>query len=320
MGAIGFRVFVCGGQTLLGSSDEVKLNSAECFDTELCSWIDLPPMSQARAGHAAVEFEGSLYVMGGFRGQHHSLLGNCNQGPGERSAESYDVQHNHWETLSRIPGAIRRSMQKSTAAVIDGQLYLCCGFGVNYNRNVEHFDTKSRMWETVKLNSNCNVGFREHHAAVVHSRHLYIFGGENSEAVLDSAVCFNPALKRCDALPPMSTRRRHFSAAVVGERICICGGDDGQHVLTSAECFVPSLQHWELLPAMSLPRRQYAAASTGGRLYVFGGDSGFHDPHCLSSAERFDSGSCEWSMLPAMRVCSRSAAVVTVERRVLTKR
>lgn len=318
--AIGFRVFVCGGQILPGSSDEVKLNSAECFDAETCSWMDLPPMSQARAGHTAVEFAGSLYVMGGFLGQHHSIPGNRSQRATERSAESYDVQHNQWETLSRIPGAIRRSMQKSTAAVIDGQLYLCCGSGVNYNRNVEHFDMKSRTWETLKLNGNCNVGFREHHAAVVYSKHLYIFGGENSECVLNSAVCFNPELNQCHALPPMSTQRRHFSAAVVADRICICGGDDGEHVLTSAECFVPSLQRWEMLPAMSLPRRQFAAASSGGSLYVFGGDSGIHDTHCLSSAERFDSESCEWSMLPAMQQCSRSAAVLTVERCMLTKK
>lgn len=326
---IGRRLFVTGGRSLHGQDadndtthlnhddDEFILNSVESFDTSSCRWSELPPMYEARAAHVAVNLDGSLCVLGGFRGNHHGSgdhymyeLGDREVWPEENTMERFDLREDCWDILPPIPGWRGRSMLNSTAVVIKGRLYLCCGNdAANYNRGVDIFDPRVQLWTSLE---DCQVGCREHHAAVVYAEVLYLFGGKFLKRVLDTAVRFDPVSQRCEPLPPMPTPRCRFGAVVVGERICVSGGDDGVHALTSTLTFVPASGHWETLLPMSSASRRYAAISVVQKLYIFGGCDG--NERDLDSVQCFDPASGEWIIQQSMRVSRRGALAFKVPR------
>merc|ERR1719443_1137206 len=81
---MGGRLYVCGG------IDSQPCGTAERFDADRGVWELLPPMGEARSGHAVAAMGGHLYVFGGKDGQHE---GNLN------SEARFNPERGLWESL-----------------------------------------------------------------------------------------------------------------------------------------------------------------------------------------------------------------------------
>ena len=62
--ALGNKLVVVGGH-----DGGRRLRSAEIYDPSTNQWDELPDMAMQRSVPACVEFEGSVYAIGGFNGQ-----------------------------------------------------------------------------------------------------------------------------------------------------------------------------------------------------------------------------------------------------------
>lgn len=144
---------------------------------------------------------------------------------------------------------------------------------------------------------------------------LYVFGGQTSGDMLNTAAVYDPADCQWGQIPDMLHCRAQASATAVGKRIYVCGGWGGSGrnsaPLETVERFDPAENMWEALPSMSAKRFNLAAACVGPFLFVFGGNTDKPEP--LKSAERFDARETkDWQSLPNMLERRQGAAAAVL--------
>lgn len=132
---IGGRIYLVGGL-----DDTTEYNLCESYDPALYAagqdpWQALAPMSQGRAGHAAVASEGYLYVVGG--GWDSYLSYN----------ERYDVAHDVWSTFESPLLGEWRTLGLSAISTQSGTfLYAIGGWSGRYLSVVQAYAASYRVY------------------------------------------------------------------------------------------------------------------------------------------------------------------------------
>eukprot|EP00927_Polykrikos_kofoidii_P047849 TRINITY_DN42133_c0_g1_i1.p1 TRINITY_DN42133_c0_g1~~TRINITY_DN42133_c0_g1_i1.p1 ORF type:complete len:413 (+),score=76.48 TRINITY_DN42133_c0_g1_i1:179-1417(+) len=245
---------------------------------------------------------GQIYLCGGRRGANEL-----------RSIERFDPSSQAWEVVP--PLMVPREW--ACAAVVEGRIYVCGGWGDVPLRSVERFHPSAGTWEAMPPLSVARWGA----AAAVVTGKLHICGGLDVVGVSTSSVERLELVGGSgespvwDPVPAMSHPRGWPVAGAVAGQLYVCGGRYERHdPISSVERLSTDGTTWEPMEPMREARFGAALATVGGSLYVCGGAS---KSHLLSSVERFDTTteSPSWESLPAMTTCRGYVAAGAVAGR-----
>ncbi len=183
-------VYVCGGWNR-GSK---WLSSCERFVSN--EWIAISSMKEERGALAMVAIDGKLFAIGGGNGSRLS------------SVERFDPKSGQWQFVSRM----RKGRFWHGAAVLNGQIYVCGGFGSGGRlRDCECYEPERNRWETVAAMNRRRRSFN----LVAMNGRLYAVGGRGSGAET-SVESYDPNRNEWTLLnEPLIEPRKHASAVVL---------------------------------------------------------------------------------------------------------
>lgn len=179
-------------------------------------WQVMAPMSEARAGAAAVNVGGKLFVIGG------SKLGGCSN-----QVELFDPEKNQWSAGADKPLAVA----DAGGAVLDGKIYVPGGLlstGSPTNA-LEVYDPQNDTWER-KADLPYSVSG---YALTADAESIYLFGGWDGSQTLDTVLRYNPAEDKWTKVGSMPGAREHMGAAFVGGKLYLIGGTNGKKTLNA---------------------------------------------------------------------------------------
>jgi hypothetical protein len=181
------------------------------YDSALESWQTMAPMPTPRAQHAAVEFEGRIYVMGG---KNNSFVDIA-------TSEVYDPATNTWSSLPPMPTA----RDHITMAVVDSLIYVIGGrIGWTNLDLVEAFAPNSNTWYTMPPLPTARSGLG---SAVINGR-IYVTGGERfggtNNKVFEEVEEFDPATNGWRQMTSMLSPRHGTEAVAVSDTVFVIGG------------------------------------------------------------------------------------------------
>jgi len=239
-----FQYYECaillGGRLMEGLSNEV-----ECYRSDQQEFSHLRTLPfKKRNEFAACVVGDEIFVSGGLR-----------------STEfwKYDPTFDTWLRGANMLVARRRHAMSA----VDHGIYVLGGFDEDVVLDsIEKWDKKSNKWEETGQLSVAveNMGF------VSYGKHIYLFGGKNSEEVVTNIVqCFDTATMTCCILQKsLPAHDMCLSACVLDSAIYVVG-------LEGFFRFIPNQCEWELLTDMNLPRDFVSLAVLDQKLYAFGG-------------------------------------------------
>jgi len=281
-------------------------------------WIPQADMPIAISdGHAAVEVNGVIYIIGGRAGNFDNVF-------------AYYPDTNTWETRSPMPVAAHTltahningliyvfnsygstgpnnhlgiynpvtdswtsgtpmtiSRFSFTSATVNGKVYVVRGRDA-FNRPydvlnvVEEYDPVSDTWTT----KSPSPAFAGKSSASVFEGKIYFVSPNlegNSEGP-GKVHIYNPSLDSWTLSNGMSSYRQLHSTAFVSGKLYAMGGTDSV-TLDVVEVYDPVTEQWNTKSSMLYPRFYCSNAVVNGKIYVFGGRDSTDD---LSSVEMYD--------------------------------
>jgi hypothetical protein len=186
----------------------------------------------------------------------------------------------------------------------DGRIYaIGGGFDGVHLSTVEAYDIATDTWSSV---ASTPTGRDACTASSDVGGVVYVFGGSDSQGVLESRVdSYDPATNTWTQRSSMPTART-YSTSVTGKDglIYVIGGTTPQLFATDvAEAYNPQTDTWTVLPPMPTARVEMGAAvAPDGKIYVFGG-SVLLAPFVsapVDTVEVYDPATGAWSTAPSM--------------------
>lgn len=151
-------------------------DSLFAFDFSTMEWRQVlaiqgrPP--SARHSHAAVIYEHSMYIFGGYDGSYKSDL------------HEFDFLTSRW---SAVPAAGRRprARYRGTCTVYKNWMILYGGHdGTRHLSDTFLFDFETKTWSALISEGSPPIP-RDSHVSVVHGNSMYVFGGSSGSAMND---------------------------------------------------------------------------------------------------------------------------------------
>lgn len=235
------------------------------YDPGRNDWSPRVSMPTPRGAAAAVELNGSIYVMGGRKDNDVLSV-----------VEKYDPAGNSWSKSAPMPTARWHLM----AAAVEGKIYAFGGIaGVGNARRVldviEVYDPTQDRWSSLPVmpvgNSNAGV-------AVV-GRRIYLVGGrlragaDASGSATGKVYVFDTLSENWETGPSMSEERTGLEACAVDGSIYAVGGASRGSNTRSVEVLSPGAKKWTLQQSLLRPRTDHSCALSGQSIYVVGGAS-----------------------------------------------
>jgi N-acetylneuraminic acid mutarotase len=222
----------------------------------------LPSMPIAADHTAVAEWNGSIYVFGGFtRALASNRVWRFSPGTGR------------WQEMARLP----RARGALAGAVIGNRFYAVGGASTALLRHprvyrvLDVYDFRSDRWTKAPPMPSA----RHHLGAAAVGGRLYVVGGRSNRSLAMNAVeRFDPATGKWEQLEPLPLGAGGLEAVSWdGRLIVLGGGDDGEArwVTPATWSFSPSTGTWSRLADMVVARHGFATAIADGRLYVMGG-------------------------------------------------
>ena len=238
------------------------------------NWVASRPLPQARS-HMAVATVGlNVYAISG-----ESAAGVDNR------VLIFDSQQQQWREgapkLTAVAGA--------ATAVLAGEIYVAGGYGENGEAitAVEAYSPLNNAWRPLTALPRRVAGA----VAVVSDDRLYLFGGEDGEAVLADSYVYDPGAQRWQELPAMPTARTMAVGGLLGDKLYVVGGSDGERPLQTCELFDPPSAEWSECPPLQQARAAAGSAVFLNKLYVLGGALEGDD----SFGEVYDAAEQSWT-------------------------
>jgi len=203
-------LYLIGGYTNPNLPWEIT-NSVSAYTATSNQWTPRAPIPTARGEHAAVTFEGKIYVIGG-----HDA-GGVDIG----TVEIYDPVSDSWSAGTSMP-TVRHHY---AAAVVDSLIYVIGGRTGYWGETltltgvVEAYAPRSNTWYSCAS----MITPRSAHSAAVLDGKIYTFGGE-IPAVYEETEVYDPSTDSWTQISPMLTPRHGTGGVVVGDTIFIIGG------------------------------------------------------------------------------------------------
>lgn len=210
--AVGDTIYIFGG----ASVEQAASDSVQALDTKTNQWRTLAPLPVPLVGHAVVELDGMIYVLGG-----------SSQGTAVGAAYAYMPATNTWRTLAPLP----TPRDNLAAAVLNGQIY-ALGGSVNGAAStvVEVYDPATGTWAS----GPALLGAMSDFDATVYNGRIHTMLNGVQQV-------FDPRANKWVTDSPMPTSRSGQGVAVIGDTLYAIGGraEESQADLGTVEAYLP---------------------------------------------------------------------------------
>ena len=261
MARLGRAVRLVGLLLLAGCIGRVTDSTAPVDQLAPGTWAALTPMPAPRQEVAVAAWRGQVWVIGGFGEKAEPMA----------TVESYDPQHNVWESRPSLPAPVHHA----AAAVVDDRLFVVGGFGGGRLRwtaleSVHEFVPERNAWEARAPLPTPRGGLA---VAGLNGR-LHALGG-SGDGVSRAHEIYEPAANRWTAAYPMPTARDHLAAVGFQGRVWALGGRASfmGEQYGNVEIYDPGTDSWRTGPPLPAARGGLAAAALPDRILVFGGEA-----------------------------------------------
>ncbi len=191
------KIYVFGG-----NQGSLWLNTVEEFDPFTHIWTTKASMPCARMGLAAAEYNGRIYVIGGWNG---SMLNSC---------DIYDIATDSWSTGPAMPHPVFQ-MQ---AAAISNRIYVVGGFNGGGVRDYNQvLDAQTLVWTTEATLTTP----RYLHGVAAANGKIFAIGGFPNTGVVES---YDPANGVWSTETSLTVPRTRVSASSDGTCVYVAGG------------------------------------------------------------------------------------------------
>ena len=254
------------------------------YDPASDSWTLKRPMARPAHHQAMAEYQGKIYVFGGF-------VAPITGGGWEPidNAWEYDPAADLWRPLAPLP-----SKRGSAVAVqVDGKVYVIGGAttadgstraAISNNTTVKNltttdvYDISTNTWT-----SGAPMALGRNHAfAGTVGGKIYVIGGRIAHAFAgasqptDVVEEYDPATNSWGAQrAKMPTARSGGGWGTYDGKIYVAGGEIATTSLVGAfravEAFDPATNSWTIMPSMPMPRHGVAGATIGNRFHLVSG-------------------------------------------------
>jgi N-acetylneuraminic acid mutarotase len=262
---------------------------------EFDGWSMGTAMPLPRSEHAVVEFQGRIWVLGGYPpGRLPSNL-----------VQIYDPATGRWTLGPPLPEAIHHTH----VAAVDGRLYVLGGEveGASTGRperfvsNVWMHDPAVGGWVARAPMPTARGGGGK---AVIDGR-IYVAGGRPPGG--HAFEVYDPATDSWERLPDMPTQRNHLAMVAIGGRIYVAGGrfgpGAGAERTDILEIYDPATRRWSRGAPLPAPRGGITGAAYAGCMFVFGGEG--EPNHVLNLTPNtygYDPRADRWTQLPNLPI------------------
>ena len=268
------HIYVIGGvdgRQFLNTTEYAKIKN----DGTLGPWKSGPLLNEPRGFTDAVFYKGSIYVVGGGKGQYGKVLLRST----ERAKVMSDGTLSSWQSESSFMTMRRRCTK---VKVNNDTLFVYGGFSGDMLRSVEH----AQIMEDGKLDEWYEEGelltvFRYINDVATVGDVTYVIGGHHStegvgiKDVEWSKVIDESGYDKWQKTTPLQTGRYGLSAVSHGDRIYALGGLTGAEYLDSVEATTVSsggkLSPWKFTTPLLSPRSMHGAVVYKDWIYVLGG-------------------------------------------------
>lgn len=252
-------------------------------------------MPLPRSEHAVVEFDGHVWVLGGYP-------------PGRLPSDLvqvYDPSISRWTLGPTLPQPIHHTH----VAAVDGKLYLFGGeIAGGSTGQQEEFVAETWVhdpavggWERRAPMPTARSGGGK---AVVDGK-IYVAGGRPPGG--HAFEVYDPATDTWEKLPDMPTQRNHLAMVAIDGKIIVAGGRTGPGAtaprVDTVEVYDPQTRIWSTAASLPAPRGGVTAAAHNGCMFVFGGEG--EPTHVLGltpTAYAYNPRIDEWTQLPDLPI------------------
>lgn len=221
-------------------------------DAEAAEWTFAESMSQRRSYIAAAEIGGQIYAAGGMVGETGRPLDLLAR---------YDPAADSWETLRRLPEAVRAG----AAAAVDGTLYVIGGTTAEGNSDVVYaYDPETNEWsERAPLPEP-----RFNHAALELGGKVYVLGGYLEGEERREVFVYDPAADAWSEGAELPIPNHAFDAVAFRGEIWMIGGRRADEILRDVWILNPETGRWREGPSMPEPMELLGAAVAGDQIHA----------------------------------------------------
>ena len=284
------------------NQNNLDQNNVNEVTSTLNRWTALAPLPEGRSGMAIERYKSSIYLISGLSPD--ALTG---------SVLAYQVNNNSW--ISRAPKPT--PVTDAQATLIGERIYVPGGAGSDgvVTDVLEIYDPRLDAWTT-----GANLpGPASQYALASFEGRLYLFGGWDGSAYLDSVWTYDPGADEWQLLQPMPGPLGGAAAVMAGGKIFLIGGTNGQQALTTVRAYYPNREisgetAWEDRPDLPEARSQLQGTSLTDTVYISGGYG--QDQQPFSSVLRFNESADTWEVVnePAGEI-SPDAAMIGYDTR-----
>ncbi|HVM22394.1 MAG TPA: kelch repeat-containing protein [Sphingomicrobium sp.] len=262
---------------------------------EFDGWSLGAAMPLPRSEHAVAEFDGKIWVLGGYP-------------PGRLPSDLvqvYDPAKSKWSLGPRLPKPIHHTH----VAAVGGKLYVIGGEleGAStgkpeiYVGEVWVHDPAVGGWAPRAPMPTARSGGGK---AVVDGK-IYVAGGRPPGG--HAFEVYDPATDKWEKLPDLPTQRNHLAMVAINGKIYVAGGRTGPGAMADRvdvlEIYDPKTRRWSTGAPLPAPRGGVTGAAHAGCLFVFGGEG--ERSHVLGltpTAYGYDPRSNRWTRLPDLPI------------------
>jgi hypothetical protein len=262
---------------------------------EFEGWSMGAAMPLPRSEHAVAEFDGRMWVLGGYPpGRLPSNL-----------VQIYDPATSRWSLGPPLPTPIHHTH----VAAVGGRIYVLGG-------EVEGASTgrPERFVSDVWMHDPAVGGWvarapmptpRGGGGKAVIDGKIYVAGGRPPGG--SAFEVYDPATDTWERLPDLPTQRNHLAMVAIGGKIYVAGGRTGPGAMAErvdvVEIYDPATREWSRGAPLPAPRGGITGAAVGGCMFVFGGEG--ERTHVLGltpHAYAYDPRADHWTQLPDLPI------------------
>ena len=257
------------------------------FTTGSSNAVDLPNIggTAGRADHAAVAYNGKLYIIGGCR---LYTAGVCTAQLGDIQRADINTDGTitgSWTAQTAMPGGEVRSQLKAVA--YNGYLYVVGGQSAGATATasvwyvvIDNTGTLGGTWSNVSnaLSDDLPVNRRDFGMATS-SGFLYVVGGEDATPTKQTTVYYatintDGTLGAWNTTTPFTTARTNFGFATYSGVLYIVGGFDGTNNLTDVQTGIintaGTITSWNFSTDVARGARSRQVVASNGFIYYVG--------------------------------------------------
>jgi N-acetylneuraminic acid mutarotase/glucose/arabinose dehydrogenase len=266
-------------------------------------WTTKQPLPQAVLDAGGTALNGKLYL----------VAGKTSAGP-QSTMYVYDPAADAWTTGPSLPGV---AVENPAVVALNGKLYAFGGSTAPFSGSVTNaavFDPVTNAWTSLAAMPVPRGGATAKAIGSV----IYVVGGMNGGASLETVSIYNPGTNTWTAGPSMGTRRDNPGSAVLNGKLYVFGGRtrnaDGTTVngtLNTVEMFDPSTGTWTARAPMPTGRRTMVVGTLNGRAQVMGGEAA-PNGSAFGQNEEYDPVADAWTALRSMPTPRHGAVAGTI--------